>query len=85
MSCTGLGEYFIRAAAAADVSARIRYGGAKLEDAVQGALDDVRMLGGQGGMIAISASGEISMLWNSSGLKRGMVDSNGRFEVGTFG
>ncbi|HAE94109.1 isoaspartyl peptidase/L-asparaginase family protein [Hyphomonas atlantica] len=85
VSCTGLGEYFIRAAAAADVSARIRYGGAKLEDAVQGALDDVRMLGGQGGMIAISASGEISMLWNSSGLKRGMVDSNGRFEVGTFG
>ena len=85
VSCTGLGEYFIRAAAAADVSARIRYGGAHLEAAVQGALDDVRMLGGQGGMIAVSAAGEISALWNSSGLKRAMADSNGRFEVGTFG
>ncbi|MDX1293026.1 MAG: isoaspartyl peptidase/L-asparaginase [Hyphomonas sp.] len=84
VSCTGLGEYFIRAAAAADVSARIRYGGASLETAVQGALDDVRMLGGQGGMIAISATGEISALWNSSGLKRAMADSTGRFEVGTF-
>ncbi|HBT36256.1 MAG TPA: isoaspartyl peptidase/L-asparaginase, partial [Hyphomonas sp.] len=85
VSCTGLGEYFIRAAAAADVSARIRYAGAELEAAVQGALDDVRMLGGQGGMIAVSAEGDISALWNSSGLKRAMADSNGRFEVGTFG
>ena len=85
VSCTGLGEYFIRAAAAADVSARIRYGGAQLDAAVQGALDDVRMLGGQGGMIAVSATGDISALWNSSGLKRAMADSNGRFEVGTFG
>mgnify|MGYP006403308729 FL=1 len=85
VSCTGLGEYFIRAAAAADVSARIRYGGAQLEAAVQGAVDDVRMLGGQGGMIAVSANGDISALWNSSGLKRAMADSNGRFEVGTFG
>ena len=50
-----------------------------------GALDDVRILGGQGGMIAVSAAGEISALWNSSGLKRAMADSNGRFEVGTFG
>ena len=85
VSCTGLGEYFTRAAAAADVSARIRYAGAGLEAAVQGALDDVRMLGGQGGMIAVSAEGDISALWNSSGLKRAMADSNGRFEVGTFG
>ena len=59
--------------------------GAELEAAVQGALDDVRMLGGQGGMIAVSAEGDISALWNSSGLKRAMADSNGRFEVGTFG
>ncbi len=84
VSCTGLGEYFIRAAAAADVSARIRYGGAALDDAVRGALDDVRRIGGQGGMIAVSATGDISTHWNSSGLKRAMADSNGRFEVGTF-
>ena len=73
-----------RAAAAADVSARIRYGGAALDDAVRGALDDVRRIGGQGGMIAVSATGDISTHWNSSGLKRAMADSNGRFEVGTF-
>ena len=84
ISCTGLGEYFIRANAAADVSARIRYGGTALEPAVQGALDDVKRLGGEGGMIAVSASGEMSALFNSGGMKRGMTDSSGRFEVATF-
>jgi isoaspartyl peptidase/L-asparaginase-like protein (Ntn-hydrolase superfamily) len=84
ISCTGLGEYFIRAAAAADVSARIRYGGATLDDAVQGALDDVKHLGGEGGMIAVSADGTLVANSNSGGLKRGLMDSEGRFEVATF-
>ena len=84
ISCTGLGEYFIRANAAADVSARIRYGGAALEPAVQGALDDVKRLGGEGGMIAVSADGSMTALFNSGGMKRGMTDSHGRFEVATF-
>lgn len=84
ISCTGLGEYFIRAAAAADVSARIRYGGARLEDAVQGALDDVKHLGGEGGMIAVGADGILVAGFNSGGLKRGLMDSEGRFEVATF-
>ncbi|MEZ5997445.1 MAG: isoaspartyl peptidase/L-asparaginase [Hyphomonas sp.] len=84
VSCTGLGEYFIRAAAAADVSARIRYGGASLTDAVQGALDDVKHLGGEGGMIAVGADGMLVANFNSGGLKRGLMDSEGRFDVATF-
>ena len=84
ISCTGLGEYFIRAAAAADVSARIRYGGASLEDAVQGALDDVKHLGGEGGMIAVGADGTLITGSNPGGLKRGLMDADGRFEVATF-
>lgn len=84
VSCTGLGEYFIRANAAADVSARIRYGNAPFGPAVQGALDDVKRLGGNGGMIAVSAEGELAAGFNSSGLKRGLADWQGRFEVATF-
>ncbi|HPE48594.1 MAG TPA: isoaspartyl peptidase/L-asparaginase [Hyphomonas sp.] len=84
VSCTGLGEFFIRAAATADVSARIRYAGATLEDAVQGALDDVKHLGGEGGMIAVSADGTLVANFNSGGLKRGLMDSDGRFDVATF-
>jgi L-asparaginase / beta-aspartyl-peptidase len=84
VSCTGLGEYFIRANAAADISARIRYGGDSLAPALQGALDDVKRLGGNGGMIAVSANGDLAWGFNSSGLKRGLADWRGRFEVGTF-
>jgi isoaspartyl peptidase/L-asparaginase-like protein (Ntn-hydrolase superfamily) len=84
ISCTGLGEYFIRANAAADVSARIRYAGEAPETAMQGALDDVKRLGGEGGMIAVTANGDVLALTNSGGLKRGLADSNGRFEVATF-
>jgi len=82
VSCTGLGEYFIRAAA--DVSARIRYGSYTLQDAVQGALDDVKHLGGEGGMIAVGSDGTLVAGFNSGGLKRGLMDSEGRFEVATF-
>jgi beta-aspartyl-peptidase (threonine type) len=84
VSCTGLGEYFIRANAAADVSARIRYGNQPFEASVQGALDDVKRLGGNGGMIAVSARGELAFGFNSSGLKRGLADWKGRFDVATF-
>ena len=84
VSCTGLGEYFIRANAAADVSARIRYGNQPFETAVHGALDDVKRLGGHGGMIGVSARGELAWGFNSSGLKRGLADWQGRFEVATF-
>ena len=35
-------------------------------------------------MIAVSASGDLAWGFNSSGLKRGLADSRGRFEVATF-
>ncbi len=84
ISCTGLGEYFIRANAAADVSARLLYGGQSATDAVQGALDDVRRLGGEGGIIAVTAAGQLVALFNSGGMKRALADSAGRYEVAVF-
>ena len=35
-------------------------------------------------MIAVSADGGMTALFNSGGMKRGMTDSDGRFEVATF-
>jgi L-asparaginase/beta-aspartyl-peptidase (threonine type) len=51
---------------------------------VQGALDDVKRLGGEGGMIAVSANGDMTALFNSGGMKRGLTNAEGRFEVATF-
>ncbi|MBA4802011.1 MULTISPECIES: isoaspartyl peptidase/L-asparaginase family protein [Euryhalocaulis] len=84
VSCTGQGEFFMRAAAAADVSARIRYGGQDVEEATLGALQDMKRQGGDGGMIAIDGRGRVVMPFSSSGLKRACVHKDGRVESGVF-
>ena len=81
VSCTGQGEYFMRANAAADVSARVRYAASGLDGAVGGVLDDVAHLGGEGGIIAVDASGAVSARFNSPGMKRALVHSDGRIEA----
>lgn len=75
VSSTGLGEAFIRAAAAYDVSARIRYAGATLDQATREVLDEVKRYDGDGGLIAVDAQGNISMPYNSDGMKRAAVSS----------
>jgi L-asparaginase/beta-aspartyl-peptidase (threonine type) len=81
VSCTGQGEFFMRANAAADISARMRYAGETLEDAVAGTLEDVAALGGEGGMIAVDASGQVCARFNSPGMKRALVHADGRVEA----
>ena len=84
VSCTGQGEFFMRANAAADVSARVRYSGDSLDRAVAGALDDVKALGGEGGIIAVDASGSVSAQFNSPGMKRAVLHPDGRIEAGVL-
>ncbi len=85
VSCTGQGEYFMRAAVAADISARVRYGKQTLSAACAGALADMESLGGDGGIIAVDAMGNVAMPFNSEGMKRAVATQAGRFEVATFG
>lgn len=85
VSCTGLGEYFMRVNAAADVSARIAYAGANVEQAANAVIEDVRQLGGYGGLIAVDRSGNVATPFASEGMKRGIATSSGRREVATFG
>lgn len=84
VSCTGLGEYFMRTNAAADVSARIAYAGASLEQAGEAVIEDVRKLGGYGGLIAVDAAGNVTAPFCSQGMKRGIATSLGLREVKTF-
>jgi len=84
ISCTGLGEYFMRVNAAADVSARIAYAGQSLEQAAAGVIEDVRTLGGYGGLIAVDAAGNVAAPFFSQGMKRAMASSAGLRDVKTF-
>jgi beta-aspartyl-peptidase (threonine type) len=81
VSCTGDGEYFIRAAVAHNISALMEYRGMKLAEAAQTALDKAKKLGGEGGLIAIDKNGEVALPFNTNGMYRGYVDPAGKFVV----
>ncbi len=80
VSCTGHGEYFIRGVIAYDVSCRMEYGEASLEEAAEKAINDrLKNLGGEGGLIAVDARGNIAMPFNSEGMYRGMKNEHRTF------
>ncbi|MGQ0749940.1 MAG: isoaspartyl peptidase/L-asparaginase family protein [Betaproteobacteria bacterium] len=78
VSCTGLGEAFMRAVAAHDVAARMRYRGDTVTMAARRVLDRIVALGGAGGLIAVDRMGRIAMPFVSEGMYRGMA-RNGRY------
>lgn len=67
VSATGHGEMFIRTVAAYQVGARLS-AGATLADAVAATLADVAALGGDGGLIAVTADGCTFAGFNSEGM-----------------
>jgi len=72
VSCTGVGEAFIRALAAHDVSALIEYAGLPLQLAAQRVvMDKLPPLGGRGGLIAVDAHGNVTLPFNTEGMYRG--------------
>ena len=80
VSCTGIGEDFIRNAVAYDVSARMAYKGVSARLAVDQILNG-REHQVRGGIIAVSHDGQIVMGFNTPGMSRAAADSGGRFEV----
>jgi beta-aspartyl-peptidase (threonine type) len=78
VSATGLGEAFIRAAAAHELCARMRIGGETLQQALDGVLADVGDLGGTGGLIAVGPSGEAAWGFTTPGMYRAMAGPDGR-------
>ena len=78
VSCTGTGELFIRTAVAAQIAFRLRFAGETLEAAARAALGEVAALGGDGGLIALDRDGNVSMPFNTDGMKRAALYPDGR-------
>jgi beta-aspartyl-peptidase (threonine type) len=78
VSATGTGEFFIRAAVAHEIAARIRLGGESVADAAQAAIAEMAALGGTGGVIVVGADGETAFPFNSAGMYRGLASPEGR-------
>ncbi|RIJ41689.1 isoaspartyl peptidase/L-asparaginase family protein [Pontibacter oryzae] len=71
ISCTGHGEYFMRAVVAYDVSCLMEYKGYTLQQACEEVvMKKLVALGGEGGLIAVTNAGEIALPFNSEGMYR---------------
>ncbi len=71
VSCTGDGEYFIRALAAYDVSCLMEYKNFSLEEACKIVIHDkLKPAGGEGGLIAIDKHSIPVMVFNTPGMYR---------------
>jgi beta-aspartyl-peptidase (threonine type) len=85
VSATGTGEFFIRTNAAFRVSALMKYNGLNLQDALKQTLKDIERLGGDGGLIGIDKSGNISWYFNTEGMFRAYKRSTGEVKIEMYG
>ena len=77
VSCTGIGEAFVRSVAAHQIADRVRFAGQSVQEAAQAALDDVAARRGDGGVIVMPASGDGVIAYNSETMNYGYVTADG--------
>jgi beta-aspartyl-peptidase (threonine type) len=82
VSATGHGEYFIRATVAHEIASLVRYAGKSASEAADIVVhQQLRRLGGAGGVIVVGRDGSIAMPFNSRGMLRGSIDLQGQLHT----
>jgi beta-aspartyl-peptidase (threonine type) len=82
ISATGHGEYFIRAAVAHDICARVLYQKVSLQAAADAVVMEKLMdMGADGGIIGIDPQGNVVYSFNSAGMYRASVYTKGNTVV----
>jgi beta-aspartyl-peptidase (threonine type) len=84
VSATGSGEMFIRTCAAFNTAAQVRLLHRSITEAADNTLREVAAIGGDGGLIVLDAKGNHAMRFNTSGMFRGTIGSDGAAWVGVF-
>ncbi len=85
ISCTGHGEYFIRYAVAHDISALMEYKGLSIKEAAgQVVMEKLVKAGGEGGVIGVDRTGNITMTFNTPGMFRAYATADGKQGVYIF-
>jgi beta-aspartyl-peptidase (threonine type) len=85
VSCTGSGEFFIRGVVAYDVSCLMEYKGMSLVEAASEVIHKrILEIGGDGGLIAVDANGNIAMPFNTEGMYRAFKTSEGKKEIAIY-
>jgi L-asparaginase / beta-aspartyl-peptidase len=85
VSCTGHGEFFIKNVVAYDIACLMRYKGLPLAEAARiVVMDKLLPQGGEGGLIALDAQGNITLPFNSAGMYRGWLREGEAAQVAIF-
>ncbi len=83
VSGTGIGEYFLRAALAHDIAARLRWTRDPLSEVVRAVLaEDLLDAGGNGGLIAAGADGSLVLGYCTPAMLRGYLGPDGPVVAG---
>lgn len=85
VSCTGHGEFFIRSVVAYDISCLMEYKGLTLKKACDiVVMDKLVKIGGEGGLIALDAKGNIELPFNSEGMYRASKKEGEELFIGIY-
>lgn len=84
VSCTGVGEAFIRTCAAHEIAKGVASGESP-SAAAAAVLAKIAADGADGGLILVTAEGLIETAFNSPGMKRGLASFNQAAQVGVVG
>lgn len=76
VSCTGHGEHFMRHVVGYDIACLMEYRGLSLAEACRVVVfDKLAPVGGEGGLVAVDAAGNIALPFNSDGMYRAFQTS----------
>jgi beta-aspartyl-peptidase (threonine type) len=85
ISCTGHGEFFIRAVVGYDVACLMEYRGLSLAEACRVVVHDkLAPVGGEGGLIAVDAAGNLALPFNSEGMYRASRNTMGEEQIAIY-
>ena len=85
VSCTGHGEFFMKQLVAYDIACLMEYKGLSLIEAADFVVNQkLKAIGGEGGLIAIDAAGNITLPFNSAGMYRGWAKGDAQPEVAIY-
>lgn len=84
VSATGIGEMFIRIAAAFNTAAQVRLRQIPADQAANNTLAEIAAINGTGGLIVVDAHGNFAMRFNTSGMYRGTIGNDGIAWTGIF-
>ena len=85
VSATGWGEFFIRSVVAHDIAALVEYSGLTINEASKRVMKKVKDLGGDGGVVVLDTKGNVAMEFNTPGMYRAHMNSEGKLNVRIYG